>query len=378
MSEIQDIGNDTGEDVYAALGMPSLTHEGKSTSFFEFWPLWLMYIPVAVQWMFLSLRYRSLTLPLIANPAIPLSGMVGVSKSAVFDRAGDVARNWILPWQDYEVSSADEAQQAQAVLELLEQSGLGLPIVGKPSIGCRGVGVKLLKNARELEDYLAKIPAGSTIQFQRLADWEAEAGVFYVRHPDESVGTVTSLALKYMPYVVGDGRSTLGELIAADIRAGKLQHLYRDRHADRWDEVIEEGQPYRLIFAASHSRGAVFRDGNEYITDELSKSLDSILGDIPGFHYGRLDIKFRDLESLKAGKAFSIIEINGASSESIHIWDRKTALGDAVKTLMKQYRTLFRLGHANRKKGHRPPGIRALWDAWRYELQLVRQYPAND
>ena len=372
------MSENTEQDIYASLGMPSLSHEGKTTSFFEFWPTWLMYIPVVLQWLILSLRYRSLTLPLIANPAIPLSGMVGVSKSAVLEGAGDVARSRILPWLDYEVTAQEISTQTQGVIAALSGQGLALPIVGKPSIGCRGVGVKLLNNQVELQAYLSVFPAGATIQFQQLAAWEAEAGVFYVRHPDESVGTITSLTLKYMPYVFGDGQSTLGELVAADIRAGKLQHLYKDRHAARWDEVLEKDQPFRLVFAASHSRGAVFRDGNEYITDELSNSLDTILRDIPGFHYGRLDIKFKDLESLKAGQAFSIIEINGASSESIHIWDRKTAFAEAIRTLMAQYRTLFHLGHANRKKGHKPPGIKALWEAWRYELQLVKQYPAND
>jgi len=62
-----------------------------------------MYIPVVIQWLLLAARYRSLSLPLIANPGIPLSGMVGVSKSAVFDLAGDTARQWILPWILFEV-----------------------------------------------------------------------------------------------------------------------------------------------------------------------------------------------------------------------------------------------------------------------------------
>ena len=82
---------------YVPVGMPALDNTGRATSFFEFWPIWLMYIPVAIQWLFLAVRYQSLSLPLIANPGIPLSGMVGVSKSAVFDLAGYYARQWILP-----------------------------------------------------------------------------------------------------------------------------------------------------------------------------------------------------------------------------------------------------------------------------------------
>ena len=71
-----------------------------------------MYFPVALQWLLLSVRYRSLSLPLIANPAIPLSGMVGVAKTEVFDAAGETARQWILPWITYTVSEISEREQA--------------------------------------------------------------------------------------------------------------------------------------------------------------------------------------------------------------------------------------------------------------------------
>ena len=93
-------------------GMPPLVLEGRPTSFFEFWPAWIMYFPVALQWLLLSVRYRSLSLPLIANPAIPLSGMVGLAKTAAFDAAGETARRWNLPWIAYTISEISEREQA--------------------------------------------------------------------------------------------------------------------------------------------------------------------------------------------------------------------------------------------------------------------------
>ena len=174
-----------------------------------------MYLPVVVQWLLLSVWHRSLSLPLIANPAIPLSGMVGVAKSAVFDVAGADARRWILPWTLHQITDELVEVQCQSVMAALASAGLGLPIVGKPEIGCRGVGVKLLQFEHQLKAYLASFPAGGWIQFQQLSEWDAEAGVFYVREPDASRGEVTSLTLKYIPYVVGDGCRTLGELVAA-------------------------------------------------------------------------------------------------------------------------------------------------------------------
>ncbi|PCJ22702.1 MAG: D-alanine--D-alanine ligase [SAR86 cluster bacterium] len=358
--------------------MPPLETSGRTTSFFEFWPAWLMYFPVAIQWILLSIRYHSLSLPLIANPAVPLSGMVGVAKSAVFEAAGATARQWILPWCLFDMGDEELQQQCLMAQKKIEEAGLSFPLVAKPNMGCRGVGVRLLSNKQELEAYLSEFPVGGCVQFQHLSQWDAEAGVFYVRHPDDETGEVTSLTLKYMPYVVGDGKRSLGELVADEPRAGGLLHLYKERHADQWDHIIPEAEPFRLVFAASHSRGAIFRDAKELMDIKLTQSLDTIFKDIPGFYYGRLDVKFKDTQSLSQGKNFEIIEINGASSESINIWDRNAGFWTAIKTLLQQYNTLFKLGHANRKRGHKPPGLMALYKAWRYENNLVKHYPYND
>ena len=364
--------------MYVPEGMPPLEIDGEPTSFFEFWPTWLMYMPVVVQWAMLSVWYRSLSLPLLANPAVPLSGMVGVAKSTVFDGAGPFARQWILPWALYQVTELPVSQQRDSVFSCLESAGLSLPVVGKPNVGCRGAGVKLLSNEAELLAYVQGFPVLGVIQFQQLSQWDAEAGVFYVRDPDNGKGSITSLTLKYTPYVLGDGRSKLSELVSKDPRAGALQHLYQERHKAYWSKVLPEGEPYRLVFSASHCRGAVFQDAKELINIKLSQSLDKIFDDIPEFYYGRLDIKFKNCAGLSKGEDFEIIEINGASSESINIWDRRAKLGDAIKTLLQQYGTLFKLGAKNRVRGFKPPGMLALLKAWRLENKLVKQYPKND
>jgi hypothetical protein len=100
--------------------------------------------------------------------------------------------------------------------------------------------------------------------------------------------------------------------------------------------------------------------------------------DLPEFHYGRMDVKYKDLASLKRGEHLEIVEINGASSESIHIWDKDAKLLDAFKTLLWQYKTLFEIGAQVRKSGEKPPSIGVLLKAWRHEKQLSAAYPEND
>ncbi len=124
--------------------------------------------------------------------------------------------------------------------------------------------------------------------------------------------------------VTGDGTSTLKQLIADNPRAGQLSHLYLPRHENKLDQVLAEAKSSSLRFTGSHSRGCIFRDGNQYITQALTERLDEIFDDFDGFHFGRLDVKFKDMHSLMRGEDFTILEVNGASSEAGHIWDRNT------------------------------------------------------
>ena len=94
---------------------------------------------------------------------------------------------------------------------------------------------------------------------------------------------------------------------------------------------ISWGEPDRLVFPPSRSKGAVFINVLGLISQPLTEALDTVFADRYGMHYGRLDGKFRDVDSLRAVSDFEIIEINGAGSESIHIWDRDASLGEAAR-----------------------------------------------
>lgn len=359
-------------------GMPILHQPKRVISPFEFLPTWFFYTPVVLQSAFLSLRHRDWALPLIANPAIKLSGMVGESKHDIFTSAGEQTNTWILPFVTLTKTQACGEDLLGEAKAQLEYANLTYPLVAKPDLGCRGVGVKLIHCDEQLQDYIDTFPVSGRFLLQKKSQYSAEAGVFYVKQPGESKGKIISITLKYSPRVIGDGRSTLKQLIEHCPRAGKLQHLYLPRHTEHLDLVVEDGDEFQLAFAGSHSRGAIFRDGNQFITETLEEKLDEVLGDFEGFNYGRLDIKFRDIQSLMKGECFDILEINGASSEAAHIWDSDTPLSHIFTTLLKQYRLLYQIGSKYKKRGHNTPTLGALLQAWREEKNLTQRYPMTD
>lgn len=361
------------------VGMPPMEPDtGDSVSRYEFWPTWFFYTPVVLQSLWHGIKYRNLALPLIANPGIKLSGMVGESKNDILELAGSKAKEWISPFVTLTKTEQSIVVQLNNALLAMKDENLDFPVVAKPDLGCRGVGVKLIESEEQLFEYIKSFPSQARYLIQQKAPYEAEAGVFYIRYPGEKKGKIVSITLKYAPFVVGDGVSTLKELIEQDPRAGQLSHLYFPRHEDKLDWVILKDHKFRLAFAGSHSRGSIFRNGNKYITEQLAERLDHVFDDLPGFHYGRLDIKFKNIEKLMKGEELTILEINGASSEAAHIWDRNTPLTEIFSTLLFQYRTLYSIGSMQRKSGHKVPSLLSLYKAWQEEKNLVEHYPSTD
>lgn len=354
--------------------MPPLDH-APPLSRFEFWPASLFYAPVWLWILWLTIRHRGLRHPLVANPGFPASGLVGESKAQVLRSFGPQAREWVAEFVLFERTELRARELVGQALDKLERAGMSLPVVAKPDLGCRGAGVRPVRTAAELQDYLERFPIGQRLLLQRLVDVEGEAGVFYVRPPGSARGEIFSLTLKHFPRLAGDGRSTLRELIEADPRAGPLSHLYFPRHEGRLDAVVPVGTSVRLAFAGSHSRGAIFRDGARHVTEAMRARFDTIAAQIPGFHFGRFDVRFASFEAFTRGEDFTILECNGAGAEATHIWDSRTRLRDAYRTLFRQFDLLWRIGAANRRGGERPESWTVFLHRWQVERRLVGEYP---
>jgi hypothetical protein len=360
-------------------GMPPLDMSGRATSPFEFWPAKVFYFPIALQWLGLSIKYRSLTLPTAANPMFPLGGLVGESKASVMSDLEGKAKERFADFHCFTRSNgAFGEEEVDRALEVVSEGGLTLPFVAKPDMGCRGTGVQLIKSRDNLASYLEVFPSGRQIIFQQYVPYEAEAGIFYVRRPEEEKGRILSLTLKYFPHIFGNGTSTIEELIFADKRAGPLAHIYLPRHKSRLKEVLGVGEPMRLAFTGSHSRGTIFRNGNQYITDEMRDAFDEVADGIPGFCFGRFDARFPSLEDLQKGGEFHLMEVNGAGGEMTHIWDAKTTLFEAYRDLMEQFRILFQIGADNRTLGHKPSTLRQIYKAWKDERTMTELYPPTE
>ena len=343
-------------------------------SFFEFWPGWLFYTPIVIHWLMLGLRYRDFSLPTAANPRITTGGLCGESKLSILEQVGPGAEDLVAPACGV-VARPDGIAAAEAAMR---GRGLEYPVVAKPDIGCNGTGVRLVRDQAALSAYLKVFPVNETIVLQRYVEDPNEAGIFFVRQPGEAHGSITSLTIKRPPIVTGNGRFTLRQLVLADERAGLVPHLYLSRLADRLDHVPAQGERVQLVFVGNHCKGSIFQDGRDLVTPALTAAIERLVGAIPDFYFGRIDVRYDSIASLRRGVGFQVIEINGAGSEATHIWDPRTKLLDAWRTQFFHYGMAFRIGATNRRRGFASSGVTAMYRGWMNQRRLMAIYPLND
>lgn len=338
-------------------------------------PKWLICIPLVVQWLLLALRYRSLTLPTAANPAITAGGLVGEGKLEYFASMGPCAL--AVTAQYCGVSTHIRYGSAQ-LSELVQSAGLAFPLIAKPNLGLCGYGVRLLANRAELKHYLASFPANECVVLQQWLPQDGEAGIFYAREPGAKVGRIIGLTLRYFPRVTGDGWHTLGQLIARDARARRAGNSARHSSGLDMQRIPKPGEVVRLAAVGSTRVGGLYRDGAAHITAQLSSAIDDIAQDMEQFHFGRFDVRFDSLAHLRAGVGLSIMEVNGAGSEAIQAWDPATGILAGFAMVFEKQRLAFAIGNAMRRKGYMPMGVVALARLNHRQNRLMARYPPSN
>jgi hypothetical protein len=73
----------------------------------------------------------------------------------------------------------------------------------------------------------------------------------------------------------------------------------------------------------------------------LINTFDSISKQIPGFYFGRCDLRCTSIEDLKKGKNIAILESNGAGAEPSHIYTPGFSVFKAQLIIANHYRMIY-------------------------------------
>ncbi len=344
----------------SARGRGLLRSSLKRTVRFEYWPAWALYLPLAPYLVWLALRHGGPRACTAVNPALPCGGLVGESKGAIL-RA--LAASGRVPATETIPAALPAAERRAALHGFLRRHGLEPPLVLKPDVGERGRGVVVARSLEEAERVLEG--ATDDLLVQAFVPGP-EFGLFYARRPEERTGRIVSITEKLLPRVVGDGARTLEQLILADARASGMARHFLATQASRLDWRPERGESVSLGDLGTHCRGATFLDGARLWTGALERAVDEVSRTVPGFHFGRYDVRAGSAAELRAGR-FLVLELNGLTSECTHIYDPRHSLREAWEALARQWRLAFEIGASNQRAGA-PPA------SWGEILRAVRSH----
>ena len=308
----------------------------------EQWPFELRYIFITPVWLWYCLRSGSPWFFTASNPTITFGGFEGEGKKEMYE---------LLPHHTYpKTIFIKPGEHFHQVKEKISTAGFHYPFIVKPDVGMKGLLFRKVDDERKLEIYHSQIPFEYIVQ--ELVNWPLEVSVFYYRYPDMQKGVVTGFIQKDLMEVVGDGKSTVWELILQHPQARYRMEEMKMRHEAKVSYMPAKGEQYLLAHAANLNRGARFINLAHEIDDDLVSVFDAL--SIPAqFFYGRFDIKCRTIEDLKKGMHYSILEYNGSGAEPNHVYQSGLNLLQANKVFLRHWKVLYEISAINHKNGIR-------------------------
>ncbi|MBX9736261.1 MAG: hypothetical protein K2X32_04990 [Phycisphaerales bacterium] len=324
----------------------------------EFWSAWWVYAPLLPWIVWHALRSRHPMGFTAVNPAIPAGGAVGESKSQILAALrGDRVLK-------YQLLVPGPIDTRMATLEaFITRSRTTWPIILKPDIGERGTGVRRIASSSAARAYLERFT--SDVIAQVYHPGPREVGVFYARVPGESRGRILGVTAKHFPSVIGDGRSSVRELIWRHPRLRFQAAVFLDRLGADADRCLGAEESLQLGVIGNHCRGTMFTDAPDLATADLARAMDEISADSAGIEFGRFDLRYADDEELRRGRGFAVVEFNGVFAENTSIYDPNCAFWSGQRTLREQWKLACEIGARRVRAGARATGpielLRMVW-----------------
>lgn len=305
----------------------------------ESWHYHAKYIPLAPVWLWYCLKARSFWFFTASNPSITFGGFEGESKQEIYEQlppGSYPASIYISPKSDF-----------SSVERLIEDRSFSYPFVVKPNVGMMGFMFRKIHSRKELQLYHEKVPANYIIQ--KLIDYPIEVSVFYYRMPGKKRGTISGFLMKQPPEIIGDGTSTLEQLIREnnDLKY-KLDEINL-RHQGRLSMILPKGERFILSHASNRSQGGKLLNLQHEIDEKLTGIFDKLSQHTRYFYYGRYDIKCTSIETLKSGTDFSILEYNGSGAGIQHVYGSGLNLWQACRLILHHWKMLYLISVHNNK-----------------------------
>ncbi|MCI5071893.1 hypothetical protein MRY82_02975 [bacterium] len=333
----------------------------------EFWPSLWMYGMMLPYFIYLTIKYRGISYFLYCNPAICNSGIVGESKNDLDKILQAIPKKFLLAQCMIE---KNKNYQLSEIIGLMREHDIGFPCYVKPVVGHRGLMVKKINTKEELKQY----KDNSTFSFliQEMSTAKQEMGLYFMKNKNSF--DIFSITDKQFPYVIGDGKKQLKQLVMQDSYLKLFAPNYFKKHWKKWNRVLDDKEKFFLTEEGNHNQGCIFKNGAHYNNKKLKNILNTILNNVEGINIGRFDLKY----NLKANEideeSIKIIELNGGSAEPTHIYDKDTSFYEMFSSLCQQYNYMSRVGKENYAQFQHQWNLRSFLKDWFNYIKITKKY----
>ena len=307
----------------------------------EFWPAYISNIPLAFIMAWFALRARRPFFFTAVNPVIETGGTWGESKFNILDRIPAA----YLPKTVF----VEKGTGFEAALAMAKSAGLPFPLIAKPNVGERGMLVSKIKDEQGLRRYMTAYQMD--VILQEFLDLPVELAVMHHRFPGAPKGSVTSICIKELLQVTGDGVSTIRQLMAAYPRALLQLPRFEAGPAAWLDNIPPAGQTVELEPIGNHCRGTMFLNGNAHIDEALTAVFDEVAFQMDDIYYGRFDLKCTSIEDIRNGHGFMVMEYNGIAAEPAHIYDPSYPLPKKFRDMYRHWKTIYEIYKVQKANG---------------------------
>jgi len=242
------------------------------------------------------IQTRSISFFSALNPAIAMGGFLDDKKTDIYK---------IIPASYLPLTK--QVNDLKSALALMKSGDFEYPIIIKPDIGLKGIGVAKISSPKLMEQYFS-------------AHKQKDSFVEY-------------------PFVVGDGNKTLLELINLNKNPFLKKAWITNSFNDRLNEILDINKKLIIDPIGNYSRGAKFYSRQDQISQEFIESANDLFKEIEGIDFCRIDLKTKNLEALQKGK-YKIIELNGAKSEPLHIYDPDLTWSQIVNDIKQHWKII--------------------------------------
>lgn len=311
--------------------------------------MWAANLPLLFIVGWFALRAKRLFFFSAVNPVIETGGAWGESKFNILRRMPD---SHVPP-----TIFVKQGTDFQQIIERMREVGLDAwPVIAKPDVGERGFLVTKIKDEAHLLDFVSKHPIDFLIQ--GFVEMPLELAVMCHRMPGSQKTQVTSICVKETLKVIGDGRSTIRQLMLRTDRASLQLARFEVEKPELLGQVLAKGQILELEPIGNHCRGTMFLNGNHHIDDSLTQAFESVLSQMDDIHYGRFDMKCHSIEHLRSTGQFKAVEFNGIGAEPAHIYDPTYPLWNKYRDIYQHWKVIYNIYKVQAANGVEPMSLK--------------------